>query len=92
MIYRLLLFFIGLSLLACEQKANNVVTTDVCNEETFTAMEEALQTGDSQGHGPDVGSAEWMSVVEFKLGVRGDSDVPDRHTDAWCEFVNARLR
>jgi hypothetical protein len=27
-------------------------------------------------------------VVEFKLGVRGNSNVPARSSAAWCEFID----
>jgi hypothetical protein len=43
------------------------------------------------GHGPDPGSEEWRSVVEFKLGIRDQPGVPDRNSQAWCEFIDERL-
>lgn len=63
-----------------------------CSEQWFQYVEEQLQTGDSEGHGPDLGSSEWRSVVEFKLGVRGDPDVPHRETEQWCAYIDARVR
>jgi hypothetical protein len=51
-----------------------------------------VTTGDGQGHGPDIGSDEWRSVVEFKLGIRGNPAVPPSNTDAWCRFVDERMR
>ena len=62
-----------------------------CSQQWFQHVEEKLQTGDSEGHGPDMGSAEWRSVVEFKLGVRGDPVVPHRDTDQWCAYIDATL-
>ena len=44
-------------------------------------------TGDGQGHGPDLGSSEWRSVIEFKLGIRGDPSVPPRNSELWCAYI-----
>jgi hypothetical protein len=63
-----------------------------CSEQWFQHVEEKLQTGDSEGHGPDLGSSEWRSVVEFKLGIRGDPGVPHRETDKWCTYIDERVR
>jgi hypothetical protein len=43
------------------------------------------------GHGPDIGSEEWKSVIEFKLGVRGNQGVPDRNSQEWCRFIDDLL-
>jgi hypothetical protein len=51
-------------------------------------MESVVPTGDGQGHGSDLGSDEWKSVIEFRLGIRGDAGVPDRSSDEWCEFID----
>ena len=51
-------------------------------------VERSLVSGDGQGHGPDLGSDEWKGVIEFKLGIRGQPDVPARDTDAWCLFID----
>ena len=59
-----------------------------CSEQWFRFVEEKLPTGDSEGHGPDLGSLEWRSVVEFKLGIRGDPTIPSRETDQWCTYVD----
>lgn len=55
-------------------------------------VEAQLQTGDSEGHGPDLGSLEWRSVVEFKLGIRGDPAIPSRETDEWCTYIDQAIR
>ncbi|WP_144209690.1 hypothetical protein [Shewanella donghaensis] len=65
--------------------------TVTCNEAWFKQVEQQLVSADGQGHGPDLGSDEWKSVIEFKLGVRGDNDVPDRNSEAWCAFVQQQL-
>ena len=63
-----------------------------CSERWFQYVEEKLRTGDSEGHGPDLGSSEWRSVVEFKLGMRGDPSVPNRETDQWCTYIDEKVR
>ncbi len=62
-----------------------------CSEQWFQYVEERLGTQDAHGHGPDIGSSEWRSVVEFKLGVRGNPDVPARDTSEWCDYVDERI-
>ncbi len=51
-------------------------------------VEDRFPTGDGQGHGPDIGSLEWRSVVEFKLGIRGDPAIPPLESDQWCAYVD----
>jgi len=55
----------------------------------FKTIEAAVSTGDGHGHGPDLGSEEWQSVVEFKLGIRDRSDTPARSTTAWCRYIDS---
>lgn len=64
----------------------------LCSDSWYQWVERQLPTGDGQGHGPDRGSEEWQSVVEFRLGVRGQAQVPARKTEAWCHYINQRLR
>ena len=59
-----------------------------CSDEWNQFVEKKLSTGDGQGHGPDIGSEEWRSVVEFKLGIRGDDNVPKRDSKAWCSYID----
>ena len=63
-----------------------------CSEKWQEYVEEMLRTGDSEGHGPDVGSLEWRSVVEFKLGIRGDPANPSRESDEWCTYIDEKIR
>jgi uncharacterized protein len=63
-----------------------------CTQEWYRFIEGKMATGDGQGHGPDLGSDEWQSVVEFKLGIRGKAEVPLRNSDAWCRSIDQRLR
>lgn len=63
-----------------------------CTQQWYRFIEEKVATGDGQGHGPDLGSEEWQSVVEFKLGVRGNTSVPRRNSDAWCVYIDQLAR
>ena len=62
-----------------------------CSGPWYRRVEASLMTGDGQGHGPDIGSDEWKSVVEFRLGLRGQAGVPARDTAAWCDYVQQRI-
>lgn len=59
-----------------------------CTTDWYSVVEKQVPTGDSHGHGPDLGSGEWRSVVEFKLGIRGNTEVPPRGTDQWCDYID----
>jgi len=64
----------------------------LCTAEWYRFVDQKLVSGDGQGHGPDLGSDEWKGVIEFKLGVRDQPDLPGRDTDAWCERIDGLLR
>ncbi|MCH9694849.1 MAG: hypothetical protein K0U72_10100 [Gammaproteobacteria bacterium] len=78
-------------LASCVADSTPSLGPEPCSTMWLQLVEEHVSTGDSEGHGPDLGSSEWRSVVEFKLGVRGDPIVPDRATSDWCYFVDRRL-
>lgn len=60
----------------------------LCSDAWYDAVEAKVPNGDGHGHGPDTGSVEWKSVVEFRLGIRGQPDVPARDSDAWCQHID----
>ncbi len=64
----------------------------LCSSAWQQQIDESVVTGDGQGHGPDIGSDEWKSVVEFKLGIRGKPGVPGRDSEAWCAYVDQVVR
>ncbi|MBQ0756598.1 MAG: hypothetical protein KBT54_05780 [Amphritea sp.] len=74
--------------ISCTGVDKNISKTMGCSNEWFTLVERQILTGDGQGHGPDLGSMEWRSVVEFKLGIRGDAEVPARDSEPWCNYIN----
>ncbi|WP_454062721.1 MliC family protein [Candidatus Nitrospira salsa] len=60
----------------------------LCSHAWSQFIEENVRTGDGQAHGPDIGSDEWKSVVEFKLGIRDKPNVPNRDSEAWCRHID----
>lgn len=64
----------------------------LCTPAWYRAIERQLGTGDGAGHGPDPGSEEWRSTVEFRLGVRGEPEVPARSSDAWCVYIDQKVQ
>lgn len=67
------------------------VGPQTCSSEWFTKVDDKIVTGDGQGHGPDLGSLEWRSVIEFRLGIRGDSSIPARNSEQWCEYIDTNF-
>ncbi|NOR70381.1 MAG: hypothetical protein GQ532_11935 [Methylomarinum sp.] len=59
-----------------------------CTNDWLLQVEKDVLTGDGQGHGPDIGSLEWRSVIEFKLGIRNDPKVPPKESPQWCNYIN----
>jgi uncharacterized protein len=66
--------------------------SSLCTESWYRSIDEKVATSDGQGHGPDVGSDEWKSVIEFKLGVRDKPDVPSRDSESWCQYIDQIVR
>jgi uncharacterized protein len=64
----------------------------LCSDAWYQAIDKRLQTADAQGHGPDIGSDEWKSVIEFKLGVRGGANVPERSSEKWCTYIDQQTK
>lgn len=67
-------------------------TSVLCSDSWYRLIEERVPTGDGKGHGPDIGSGEWRSVVEFKLVIRDKTDVPRRDSEAWCRHIDQIVR
>jgi uncharacterized protein len=64
----------------------------ICSDAWYRGLEEKVPTGDGHGHGPDIGSDEWKSVIEFRLGVRGNPELPARDSEVWCRAIDAIVR
>lgn len=80
-----------LLLTACPDRKPANQAAEPCTERWYQELEATVSTGDGMGHGPDIGSEEWKSVIEFKLGVRGKQGVPDRNSREWCRFIDDLL-
>ena len=80
-----------LLLTACPQQRPAAETAPPCTAAWYQAVESRISSGDDMGHGPDIGSEEWKAVIEFKLGIRGNPDVPNRNSPAWCDFIDDLL-
>ena len=85
------LFLCAIAISSCAIDSKIAPSPQPCSEQWFQFVEGKLPTGDSEGHGPDLGSSEWRSVVEFKLGIRGDPTIPDRATDQWCAYIDEKM-
>ena len=75
----------------CMPPGRDMNKPEICSTGWEMQVEEQLNTGDASGHGPDVGSEEWKSVVEFKLGIRGSTAIPDRASIEWCRHIDSIL-
>jgi uncharacterized protein len=73
---------------AFAQASEGPGTGTPCSDAWYSLIEENVPTGDGRGHGPDIGSDEWRSVVEFRLGIRGEPDLPSRDSEAWCHRID----
>jgi len=74
------------------ESGQSAPSSPACSESWYRSIEARLPTSDAQGHGPDVGSEEWKSAIEFQLGIRDESGVPDRDGDDWCRYVDRLVR
>ena len=72
----------------CGSSEEHTLRPEPCTDEWARLIETLIPTSDSAGHGPDVGNDEWKSVIEFRLGVRGNPDVPSIQTEEWCEYID----
>jgi len=66
----------------------DVVKLQPCSSEWFSTVEDKIMTDDGHGHGPDLGSSEWRSVIEFRLGIRGRTELPARNSAQWCDYID----
>lgn len=88
----ILMLTAGAALSASNDGKSSPQSETLCSDAWYRSIEKKVPTGDGQGHGPDLGSDEWKSVVEFKLGIRGQPDVPGRDSQAWCRHIDQIVR
>lgn len=82
----LLTTFSALLLSGCNN-ANEQDANTRCSDNTFALIEEKVGSSDGAGHGPDIGSGEWQSTIEFRLGIRGDKKIPAHQDPSWCTYI-----
>jgi hypothetical protein len=75
----------------CAGDTNNPPATQDCSDEWLAMMEKQLSITDRQGHGPDIGSLEWRSAIEFKLGIRDDPQTPPPESPQWCNYISQQV-
>jgi uncharacterized protein len=82
--------------IACAQARDDGTTRPAhvapCSGAWYRFVAQNVATGDGRGHGPDIGSDEWKSVVEFRLGIRDQPDRPHRDSEAWCHYIDRLIR
>lgn len=92
----LLIVLLAAALSACTRtmSASNTASEPdgLCSPAWYASIESRVATGDGQGHGPDLGSDEWKSVVEFRLGIRDTPGVPPRNSQDWCGYIDRLVR
>ena len=74
---------------SCSPDATQEIEKPSCTADQYQRISLSVITGDTQGHGPDTGSDEWKSVVEFKLGIRGNPENPYYSDPDWCAFIQS---
>jgi len=82
-----LIILLFITTISCSAKLADKIHITPCSTEWYKRVESQISTGDKLGHGPDIGSAEWRSVIEFKLGIRGKSTKPPLSSQQWCEYI-----
>jgi hypothetical protein len=86
------IIFVAICAQAGNDHRSSMAAETLCSDSWNRFIEETVPTSDSQGHGPDVGSDEWKSVIEFKLGIRDKPNLPDRDSEAWCRHIDQMVR
>lgn len=80
----------ALAITACSKEPNAAATA--CGTPQYQTIEAMIHTGDGMGHGPDIGSSEWKSVIERKLGIWGNPNVPAPDAYEWCSFIEQHIK
>lgn len=75
----------------CTGYDTSQITFQACSDEWVKFVEDQIPTGDDHGHGPDPGSSEWQSTIEFKLGIRGNDNVPAIDSPLRCNYINEQI-
>ncbi|PPC90672.1 MAG: hypothetical protein CTY34_06925 [Methylobacter sp.] len=75
----------------CAQQGVNRIAP-MGSQQWFLTVEQRVNTGDKQGHGPDVGSEEWKYVISRKLGIYdAEGHGPDLGSEEWLRAVHRHV-
>lgn len=90
----LLVSFSTLLLVGCQVPVIDFTNTDYTTPHYGSSdwqnwVDTNVQSADAQGHGPDIGSAEWCRTIEFKLFEGQSGAIPC--TPEWNVMVNQEL-
>lgn len=80
-----------LSFTSCVNKKQEKQKPQDCTPSWYQKVESKVPTGDEHGHGPDIGSHEWKSVVEHRIGIKGNKIVPSIKSKEWCSYIDKVL-
>lgn len=85
----IILLSLLLAISGCQPQTPHTRPIKLCTAAWYQMVELEISTSDGLGHGPDISSNEWKSVIEYRLGVRGNPEVPERSSSEWCHYINA---
>lgn len=88
----LIVTFGSMALWACSVAVDQNDDQAPCTEQMYQRIESHIKINDPEGHGPDLGSAEWMSAVVRRLGIDGELALPEAGTRAWCAYIEAERK
>jgi hypothetical protein len=90
------LLMLALSLAGCalheEAGTDFSQTNEGCTDSRLQEIEKQISSGDGLGHGPDIGTDEWKSVIEFRLGLSDDDSTPAPSSDIWCDYIEIKVQ
>ena len=90
--YRIpILLSLSFAIWGCTATSDLTLKPQPCTSEWYKQVEKQISTGDGLGHGPDIGSPEWRSTIEFRMGIRGDTEIPEINSDDWCHYIDQKI-
>jgi hypothetical protein len=82
-------FVIVLAWLAATTSVSRAPTVEPCTQEWFSYLEsQYFDISDGEGHGPDLGSSEWLNAFEAKAKLPATSQLPEPQR---CQLVQGQL-
>ncbi|WP_286232836.1 MliC family protein [Thalassotalea sediminis] len=81
------LLLLALSACSTKQEQARVYIGQQCSATNYQLIADKVQSDDDLGHGPDIASDEWKSVIEYKLGIRDKPTTPEHTSQQWCSYI-----